>query len=84
MWDVIPWCGKHYMCMAHSKFPGFINGTIIDCAAVTVLSEGDGPKVVTGCILTTPKMDIRVDQVSGYEQAALHPDTEAWAAPFTW
>ena len=51
---------------------------------IAVLSEGDGPKYVTGWLLSTPKLDIRVDQVSGYEQAMKFPDTEAWAAPFTW
>ena len=39
---------------------------------------------MAGCILTTPNLEIRVDQVSGFEQALLHPDTESWAAPFTW
>ena len=56
----------------------------MSCCFAAVLSEGDGPKRVVGCQLTTPKMDIRVDQVSGYEQATKFPDTEAWAAPFTW
>ena len=54
------------------------------CYYAVVLSEGDEPRIVTGCILTTPKLVIRVDQVSGYRQAQLHPDTENWAAPFTW
>ena len=49
-----------------------------------MLSEGKEPRTVTGCILTTPKLDIRVDQISGYRQAQLYPDTESWAAPFTW
>mgnify|MGYP001063304046 FL=1 len=39
---------------------------------------------MVGCILSTPKLEIRVDQVSGYEQALRFPDTEAWAAPYTW
>ncbi|GAB4819990.1 hypothetical protein N2152v2_007036 [Parachlorella kessleri] len=55
-----------------------------EMSASVVLSEGDEPRQVTGCILTTPKLVIRVDQVSGYRQAQLHPDTESWAAPFTW
>lgn len=53
-------------------------------SASVLLSEGDGPKHVAACTLTLPTMDIRVDQVSGYEEALKHPDTEAWAAPFTW
>ncbi|GAB4813345.1 hypothetical protein N2152v2_000391 [Parachlorella kessleri] len=69
------------------------NGDMVSCALpavvpntslIQVLSEHDGPKRVTGCLLTTPKMNIRVDQISGYEQASKFPDTEAWAAPFTW
>ena len=55
--------------------------TLSKCA---VISGDNGPRTVTGCILTTPKLVIRVDQVSGYRQAQLHPDTESWAAPFTW
>ncbi|GAB4819989.1 hypothetical protein N2152v2_007035 [Parachlorella kessleri] len=53
-------------------------------SASAVLSEGEEPRTVTGCMLITPKLDIRVDQISGYRQAQLHPDTESWAAPFTW
>ncbi len=37
-----------------------------------------------GCQVITPCMDITVYQVSGWEQAQLFPDTESWAAPFTW
>ncbi|GAB4819965.1 hypothetical protein N2152v2_007011 [Parachlorella kessleri] len=57
---------------------------LAEMSASALLSEGDEPKRVTGCILNTPKLEIRVDQVSGYQQAMLHPDTESWAAPFTW
>jgi hypothetical protein len=39
--------------------------------------------VVEGCKITTPKMTIRVYQVSGYETALRHPH-EAWTAAFTW
>lgn len=57
---------------------------LAEMSGSVLLSEGDEPKRVTGCILNTPKLEIRVDQVSGYQQAQLHPDTEGWAAPFTW
>ena len=39
--------------------------------------------LVTGCQVTTQKMQATVYQVSGYEQALLHLE-EAWAAPYTW
>ncbi|GAB4818668.1 hypothetical protein N2152v2_005714 [Parachlorella kessleri] len=55
-----------------------------EMSASVILSKNDGPKYVAACSLKTPTMDIRVDQVSGYEEALKHPDTEAWAAPFTW
>ena len=38
---------------------------------------------VTGCQVSTPRMQVTVYQVSGYEQALLHPE-ETWAAPYTW
>ena len=45
-----------------------------------VLSESGQ---VTGCQVTTGRMQATVYKVSGYEQAVLHPE-EAWAAPYTW
>ncbi|GAB4817897.1 hypothetical protein N2152v2_004943 [Parachlorella kessleri] len=57
---------------------------LAEMSASILLSETGEPKHVVGCILSTPKLEIRVDQVSGYEQALRFPDTEAWAAPFTW
>ena len=38
----------------------------------------------TGCVFTTDKFEVTVYQVLGSVQAALHPDTEAWSAPYTW
>ncbi|GAB4821112.1 hypothetical protein N2152v2_008158 [Parachlorella kessleri] len=53
---------------------------LADMTVNAVLSDsGD----VTGCQVTTGAMQATVYQVSGYEQAAQHPE-EAWAAPYTW
>jgi hypothetical protein len=39
--------------------------------------------MVRGCEIKTNKMRVVVYQVSGWEQAAQHPE-EAFAAPYTW
>ncbi|GAB4821103.1 hypothetical protein N2152v2_008149 [Parachlorella kessleri] len=51
-----------------------------EMTAAAVLSESGQ---VTGCQVTTSRLQATVYQVSGYEQALLHPE-EAWAAPYTW
>ncbi|GAB4823651.1 hypothetical protein N2152v2_010697 [Parachlorella kessleri] len=53
---------------------------LAEMMVTAVLSEGGQ---VTGCQVTTPRMQATVYQVSGYEQAQLHLE-EAWAAPYTW
>ncbi len=51
---------------------------------VAVVSEGPGPQHVKGCRVSTPNMEVTVTQISGWEQATMHPETESWAAPYTW
>ncbi|GAB4823900.1 hypothetical protein N2152v2_010946 [Parachlorella kessleri] len=59
--------------------------TLGDMKASAILKEAPtGTKQVAGCRLTTHKFEVVVHQISGWEQATLYPDTEAWAAPFTW
>ncbi|GAB4821106.1 hypothetical protein N2152v2_008152 [Parachlorella kessleri] len=53
---------------------------LAEMTATAVLSEQGQ---VAGCQVTTPELQATVYQVSGYEQAALHPE-EAWAAAYTW
>ncbi|GAB4817974.1 hypothetical protein N2152v2_005020 [Parachlorella kessleri] len=54
-------------------------------AATAVAAQGSGVSAgVTGCHVTTDKFEVTVYRVSGAEQALLHPDSEAWAAPYTW
>ncbi|GAB4823896.1 hypothetical protein N2152v2_010942 [Parachlorella kessleri] len=53
--------------------------------ASAIIEEGPtGAKKVVGCRVATDKLEVVVHQISGWEQARLYPDTEAWAAPFTW
>ncbi|GAB4821108.1 hypothetical protein N2152v2_008154 [Parachlorella kessleri] len=65
------------------------NGDMVACALpaiqrntsrVQVLSEQGN---VAGCQVATSKLQATIYQVSGYEQAVVHPE-EAWAAPYTW
>ena len=49
-----------------------------------VTKGSDAGSEATGCVFTTDKFEVTVYRVVGSEQAALHPDTEAWAAPYTW
>lgn len=39
---------------------------------------------VVGCQMSTPKFEVSVYQVSGWEEAHSHPKEHGWAAPFTW
>lgn len=39
---------------------------------------------VLGCHISTAKFEVNVTQVYGWEEAALRPELDGWAAPFTW
>ncbi|GAB4823898.1 hypothetical protein N2152v2_010944 [Parachlorella kessleri] len=60
--------------------------TLGDMTASAILQEApSGTKqAVAGCRVTTHKFEVVVQQISGWEQASMYPDMEAWAAPFTW
>lgn len=39
---------------------------------------------MTACLVTTPKMEIKISQIWGYERALAQPELEGWTAPYTW
>ncbi|GAB4823264.1 hypothetical protein N2152v2_010310 [Parachlorella kessleri] len=56
-----------------------------DMSASIALSEvPSASREVVGCNARTPSFEVAVRQISGYQQAELHPETEGWAAPYTW
>ena len=54
-------------------------------ALAAALTEGQvASRDVVGCNVRTPSFEVAVRQISGYQQAVLHPQTEGWAALYTW
>ena len=45
---------------------------------------GEGESVLAACLVRTPKYEVRVSQVWGWDRAQEKPELEGWAAPFTW
>ena len=52
-------------------------------AAVKEASEGAAASL-TSCIVTTPKYEVKISQIWGWDRAAIDPVLEGWTAPYTW
>ena len=49
------------------------------------VAEGeDGESVITACLVTIPKFEVKISQIWGWERAQAQPELEGWTAPLTW
>ena len=45
---------------------------------------GEVEPSLTACVVRTPKFEVKISQIWGWERALEKPELEGWAAPFTW